>query len=131
MLFYLLEATISFNFSTLAPVRSATLALFLMKMKVGMAVIYNKNKIFTNKMLTKERSDNNICHVATCYVAVCLIHSSQFSGFKTYIVFSSNVFALVHVHLEEHHILHGLIHLLQVRGNHLAWATPYNRQLSI
>merc|ERR1719472_236949 len=36
---YLLAATISFSFSTLAPVMSAILALFLKKMKVGMAVI--------------------------------------------------------------------------------------------
>ena len=36
---YLLAATISFSFSILAPVRSATFCLFLIKMKVGMAVI--------------------------------------------------------------------------------------------
>ena len=43
--FYLLEATISFSLSTLAPVRSAILALFLKKMKVGIAVICEKKKI--------------------------------------------------------------------------------------
>merc|ERR1719392_114750 len=36
---YFFELTLSFNFSTLAPVRSATSSLFLMNLKVGIAVI--------------------------------------------------------------------------------------------
>ena len=37
---------------------------------------------------------------------------------------SSNILAVIHIHLEDHHIIHGLAHLLQVGGNHLAGAAP-------
>ena len=41
-----------------------------------------------------------------------------------YLILLCNVFALVDINLEEDHIVHGLVHLLQVWGNHLAGSAP-------
>ena len=52
-----------------------------------------------------------------------------------YLVLLCNVLTLVDINLEEDHIVHGLVHLLQVRGDHLAGAAPggvevHNHQLA-
>ena len=41
-----------------------------------------------------------------------------------YLVLLCNVLALIDVNLEEDHIVHGLVHLLQMRGDHLARSAP-------
>ena len=41
-----------------------------------------------------------------------------------YLILLCNVFALVDINLEEDHVVHGLVHLLQVGRDHLAGAAP-------
>ena len=41
-----------------------------------------------------------------------------------YLILLCNVFALVDIDLEEDHVVHGLVHLLQVWGDHLAGSAP-------
>ena len=41
-----------------------------------------------------------------------------------YLILLCNVFALVDINLEEDHVVHGLVHLLQVGGDHLAGSAP-------
>ena len=41
-----------------------------------------------------------------------------------YLILLCNVFALVDIDLEEDHVIHGLVHLLQVWGDHLAGSAP-------
>ena len=46
-----------------------------------------------------------------------------------YLILLCNVFAVIDVDLEEDHIIHGLVHLLQVGGDHLAGAAPRDRDM--
>merc|ERR1719458_70970 len=55
---------------------------------------------------------------------LCFVLQEDKGWHRSHLILLCNVFALVDIDLEEDHVVHGLIHLLQVWGDHLAGSAP-------